>query len=762
MESNNAMALARLAGLALLTAAIWIIGATFNGQPTPKGLDAPATEFSAARANQTLARLLGPEIPHPISTAANAAVRDRIRAEFASLGVKTQVYRAFGCRQPPSYGVFTCATTEDIIADVAPGKGKAVIMMAHYDSVPAGPGASDDQSGVATILETVRALKARGMATIHPVLALVTDGEEGGLLGAASFLDNPVLAARVGAVVNMEARGNQGPSLLFQTSPGDGPLIDLYARNVPEYATSSLVPLVYRLLPNDTDLTLFIRRGFTSFNFAFVGNVADYHTPLDRRQNLSQSTLQRHGDNLLAVASGLMQADFAALKGGDAIYISFLGIALPRMPVGWALPLAVVALALVLLSWFLTRMDAPSAGRNARAIVMPLSAILGSVAFGWGLHEVAALISGHSDPTFAHPLSLRIALSLGVAAVMVLVSRLAETRESALAVWLWMSALAVITAVLLPGMSPYFLFPALIGSVLLLAQSRLPGAWGGTAGSVAFLAAAMLPLLAFFSVAALAENIQGLILHPAFTLPLSLGAMCLLPLLGSSSLGRRAWVATVALLGGAAIAAAAFAGLQPAYSKSAPQRLNINFVDDHVAGRALWAVDTADTLPKTLREAAPFSSERQRAWPINFQPSFVAPAGATRFAAPAAEVTTALRGEGRRVVLKLQASPSADRVFLLVPNEAGLVRIGIAGTTLIPAKAAASPLGTVIACVTRDCRDLTVTLDFESSRRVSVLVGEQRFGLPADGAKLVKAAGDLVTPLRAGNTTIVFENLTLP
>src|SRR5579871_3602086 len=197
MESNNAMALARLAGLALLTAAIWIIGATFNGQPTPKGLDAPATEFSAARANQTLARLLGPEIPHPISTAANAAVRDRIRAEFASLGVKTQVYRAFGCRQPPSYGVFTCATTEDIIADVAPGKGKAVIMMAHYDSVPAGPGASDDQSGVATILETVRALKARGMATIHPVLALVTDGEEGGLLGAASFLDNPVLAARV-------------------------------------------------------------------------------------------------------------------------------------------------------------------------------------------------------------------------------------------------------------------------------------------------------------------------------------------------------------------------------------------------------------------------------------------------------------------------------------------------------------------------------------------------------------------------------------
>ena len=32
--------------------------------------------------------------------------------------------------------------------------------MAHMDSVPAGPGAGDDGSGVATLLETIRALKA--------------------------------------------------------------------------------------------------------------------------------------------------------------------------------------------------------------------------------------------------------------------------------------------------------------------------------------------------------------------------------------------------------------------------------------------------------------------------------------------------------------------------------------------------------------------------------------------------------------------------
>jgi len=754
MTAEDARALARLAGLALLAIAIWFQGAMFNGQPAPKGADAPSNEFSAIRADATLGRLLGPELPHPISSAANAAVRDRIRAEFASLGVKTQVYRAFGCRQPPSYGVFTCATTEDIIADVAPGQGRAIILMAHYDSVPAGPGASDDQSGVATILETVRALRK----TLHPVLALVTDGEEGGLLGAASFLDNPSLAARVGAVINVEARGNQGPSLLFQTSPGDEPLIDLYARNVPQYATGSLIPLIYKLLPNDTDLTLFINRGFTSFNFAFLGNVADYHTPLDRRQNLSLSTLQQHGDNLLGVASGLMHTDFAALKGKDAIYLSVLGIALPRMPASWALPLASLTLALLILTYFLVRGDALGTGRSVRAVVMPLAAVLGSVGFGWVLFELTTLISSHSDPTFAHPTSLRVALSLGVAAVMVLVSRLAGPRDSALSVWVWMSALAVVTAAFLPGLSPYFLFPALIGSVLVLAQSRLPGGWGG----VAILVAALPPLLIFFSLASLAENIQGLMLHPAFTVPMALGAMCLLPVAGSASLGRRAWIATVAVLGGAAVATAALAGMQPAYSPSAPQRLNINFVDDHITGRALWAVDTADTLPKSLRDAAPFSNRRERASPTSFQPSFVAPAGAPRFAAPATEITSAPQGAGRRVTLKVHASSLANRVVLLIPSEAGLTGIEIAGKTLVPAKDGERPLGTVLACVTNDCREMNVTLEFDSRRAVNITVAEQRFGLTADGTKLVKAETDLAVPVRTGDTTIVFGAVRLP
>ena len=52
--------------------------------------------------------------------------------------------------------------------------GKSVLMMAHYDSVPAGPGASDDLSGVATLLEVARVLKA-GPPLRHGVLFLLDE-----------------------------------------------------------------------------------------------------------------------------------------------------------------------------------------------------------------------------------------------------------------------------------------------------------------------------------------------------------------------------------------------------------------------------------------------------------------------------------------------------------------------------------------------------------------------------------------------------------
>jgi hypothetical protein len=762
MDTNNTGTVLRIVVLALVALGIWYLGRVVTGQPEPRGPNAPPAEFSAARADATLGRLLGPEVPHPVSTAANAAVRDRIRAEFAALGVPTKVTRALGCNGRPKYGFFACGTTEDIVAEVAPGEGKAIVMMAHYDSVPAGPGAADDQSGVATILETVRAMKARGIRSIHPIIALITDGEEAGLLGAAAFLDDPTLKARVGAVINVEARGNQGPSLLFQTSPGDGRLIDLYARNVPEFATSSLFAVIYKLLPNDTDLTVFLNQGFTGYNFAFSGNVAHYHTPLDLRANLSLSTLQQHGDNLLGVATGLMRTDFATLGGSDDIYITLLGHVLPRLPVGWALPLAVAASLVLMLATWLSRGEVLGIGRRLAAFSIPLAALVGSAAFGWLLHEVAALVSGQPDPSFAFPSRLRLALGLGVAAVIVLVSRLASARMTALSVWFWMAALAVICAALLPGLSPYFLFPLLLAAPLLLIQSRFTGAWSGAVGESAIFLAALLPLLIWLSLSSAAESVQGLSLHPLFTVPLAFGTMTLLPLLAARPLSYRLWLTTASVFAGAAVIVAIAAGLQLPYSTIAPQRLNINFVDDHVTNKSLWTVDTPAPLPKALRAAMPFSDKPERATPVTFQPSYVAPAGATRFAAPTATVASTANGAGRRVTLTLQGSDAANRMFVVVPKDAGLSVIAIEGKTFVPAADSLNPVGTIFGCLTNDCRSKSVTLSFASRRPVEIWIGEQRYGLPPDGTTLRKARPQTAIPSQTGDTTIIFGKVKLP
>ena len=758
---GNSGSILRVIALTLVAVAFWFVGRYATGMPTPLGAEAAPTEFSAARASDTLARLLGPEVPHPVSSPANDAVRERILKEFAALGVETQIYTGFGCNGRARFGYFGCGTVKDVIATIAPGEGKAIILLAHYDSVPAGPGAADDQSGVATVLETVRALKAGHLTSKHPIIALITDGEEAGLLGAAAFVDDPKWRERVGVVVNVEARGNNGPSLLFQTSPGDSKLIDLYARNMPSGETSSLFAVIYKALPNDTDLTVFLNKGLTGINFAFSGNVAHYHTPLDTRAHLDLSTLQMHGNNMLGIVTGLMQTDYDALKGDDAIYVTLFGTVIPRLPAGWALPLAILTAVLLIAAAFLSRGEVLGWGRRIAAASIPLLALIGAAAIGWLLHTVASLVSGQPDPSYAYPVWLRISLALGVLGVVLFVSRLSTARLAALSVWGWYVVLALATAAFLTGLSPYFLFPALIATPLLLAHARSTAAWSGALGEAVLFVAALLPLLLLVGLSATGESVQGLVIHPLFTVPAVLGAMTLIPLLASRPLARQTWMMLSGGALGLALVLAIVAGLQPAYSAIAPQRLNLTFVDDHVANQGRWTIETSAPVPKGLRDVMPFSDKPEEVSPVAYQRAFTGPGGPTRFAAPTADVTSTPNGAGRIVTLKLHGSERADRMVIVLPKGTGMTSAQINDSApFVPDTGASNPRGGVyLGCVTSDCRHATVKLTFASKAPVEITIGEQRYSLPEDGAKLVAARPDTATRSQSGDTTVVFGKL---
>lgn len=202
---------------------------------------------------------------------------------------------------------------------------KALMLVAHYDSVPEGSGAADDGAGVITILETIRALRT-GAQLMNDLVVLFTDGEEAGLLGAAGFVaDHPNLAREVGVTLNAEARGSSGPAMMFETSAGNGRLIDEFAAVAPYPMASSLMYSVYKLLPNDTDLSVLKRAGLTGMNFAFTETLQDYHTRLDRAENLDSRSIQHLGGNILALTKRLGNIPLDDMQRPDKIYFNWLG-----------------------------------------------------------------------------------------------------------------------------------------------------------------------------------------------------------------------------------------------------------------------------------------------------------------------------------------------------------------------------------------------------------------------------------------------------
>src|SRR5205809_6474348 len=102
----------RRAALFVTAALLIILGIDFWRLKGPelKPANAPGGEFSALRAIQAERDTIGGREPHPVGSAANHAVRDRIVARLDALGYDTTVQRAFACNAHA-----TCATVENII-----------------------------------------------------------------------------------------------------------------------------------------------------------------------------------------------------------------------------------------------------------------------------------------------------------------------------------------------------------------------------------------------------------------------------------------------------------------------------------------------------------------------------------------------------------------------------------------------------------------------------------------------------------------------
>jgi hypothetical protein len=374
------------------------IAVAFGGlQPPPAaGADAPIEAFSAERAMVHVRELV--KKPHPVGSAGHAAVRDMLVARLRELGLSPEVQKTFTTAQ--FFGRISGAIVENVVARV-PGRGgdrRALLFAAHYDAVPQSPGAGDDGAGTAALLETARAI-VQGPPLDRDVVFLFTDGEELGLLGANAFVSEHPAAKDIIAAFNFDARGSRGSVAMFDTSSQSGGLIRALA-HVPYIQASSFVSTLARMLPNDTDATIFKKAGIPTMSFAFADGVENYHRASDTAENLSPRSVQQMGDTALALARYLGRGALPTLEEDDRAYFTIIGRVVIHPGYGEVLVFAFVSLLLIgVAAAAVRRQLRGTTERPGRAILLGVAVALatflvaGLVALGIGaaIHRSVSL-----------------------------------------------------------------------------------------------------------------------------------------------------------------------------------------------------------------------------------------------------------------------------------------------------------------------------------------------------------------------------------
>ncbi|MES2410696.1 MAG: M20/M25/M40 family metallo-hydrolase [Bacteroidota bacterium] len=314
----------------------------------PQGYDqteAPLSEFSTKRALSTVKEIS--KKPHFVGSQNHEIVARYLQKELQDLGLGTSIQEGFTMTET---GLLV--KSKNIIAKIKGSKNtKALLLLSHYDSAPHSysKGASDDASGVATILESVRAFLHNKTPHKNDVIILFSDAEELGLNGAALFVTEHNLAKEVGLVLNFEARGSSGPSyMLMETNDGNSKMVDAFKAGNANYPVSnSLMYSIYKMLPNDTDLTVFREKGkIQGYNFAFIDSHFNYHTAQDKYENLDPKTLAHQGSYLFPLLKYFSNADLTDLNSTDDNIYFNVPFSFVSYPFIWIIPMLIIAFGL--------------------------------------------------------------------------------------------------------------------------------------------------------------------------------------------------------------------------------------------------------------------------------------------------------------------------------------------------------------------------------------------------------------------------------
>uniref|UniRef100_A0A452UP95 Endoplasmic reticulum metallopeptidase 1 n=1 Tax=Ursus maritimus TaxID=29073 RepID=A0A452UP95_URSMA len=183
------------------------------------------------------------------------------------------------------------------------------------------------------MLEVLRVLSASSEALHHAVIFLFNGAEENVLQASHGFITQHPWASLIRAFINLEAAGVGGKELVFQTGPENPWLVQAYVSAAKHPFASVVAQEVFQsgIIPSDTDFRIYRDFGnIPGIDLAFIENGYIYHTKYDTADRILTDSIQRAGDNILAVLKYLATSDMlpssSKYRHGNMVFFDVLGL----------------------------------------------------------------------------------------------------------------------------------------------------------------------------------------------------------------------------------------------------------------------------------------------------------------------------------------------------------------------------------------------------------------------------------------------------
>lgn len=713
----------RLQAARVLSVFLLLLGAfAFKGslvEPPSPPAQVASGQFDTARALARLKRILGDQRPHSVDTEANDAVRDRLVAELWATGLTPLVREADDCQTSARHRVVSCSHVRNVVASIGPETGRRLLLNAHYDSSPAGPGAADDGIGVATLLEVAAVLKARPPA--RPITFLFNEGEEFGLNGAGAFAAQDPLAASVDTLINIEARGVAGPATMFETNMPNGPAVNAYARSSQRPNANSIATDMATLIPNTTDVEVFKARGWKTLSYAIIGNETRYHTSGDTVEALSRASLYHMGSEVLAATRVMIRPDPEA-GSARMVFTDIAGRLFVALPLQFALAaLGILAIAALSIGW------------KSGALTRPFAVVVLAWFAGVALAALVGWVFGLMRPGAfwrASPLLPYLAIyAVVLTAQMVVLARIAvgiERHRLRAAAWLLTLGVGGGATIVLPGASIFFIAAPAVAIAGQLANRKTP-----QVATMLFWLAAAIQLLMFSQLLAMLELL--LVDGPLWAVA-PLAGLAALPVLieVADAIDRRVLGAAGAIVGAALLGAM----LVPRTTAERPGRLTLDYLRDDVAAKSHWSVSNG--LARLPDDWSRFGRWQQSALRNSTAKRWLAPAPTIDLPAPRIAIISSV-AQGSKRTVRLSIDPvGADTVGLRFAKDVPVLAMGIAGQAqALPDSASkGAPL---LRCAGRSCGRMVFEVRLGTSKPVAADLIGTRYAMVPQGKPLIDA-----------------------